>query len=235
MSISRLFQRISQAAEGRPLLTVAVLTGLGALVALGLRLQGPPPTALALTPVVESVLRDAGSPRAGAADADVVVVVFTDYRCPVCRRTDGALERLLASDARVRVHFKDWPILGEASRLGARAALAAERQGKYLALHRALMEDPAPLTAERLPDVARTAGLDAERLARDMAEHGRDIDEQLSRHAAQAFALGLRGTPAYLVGPHLIEGGLDDGKLTRAVAKARRAGPPRPPGQIAPR
>ena len=159
--------------------------------------------------------------------ADVVVVVFTDYRCPVCRRTDGALERLLASDPHVRVHFKDWPILGEASRLGAQAALAAERQGKYLALHRALMEDPAPLSAERLPELARKAGLDADRLARDMAEHGRDIDEQLNRHAAQAFALGLRGTPAYLVGPYLIEGGLDERKLDRAVAKARRAGPPR--------
>lgn len=227
MSVSRLFQHISQAAEGRPLLTVVVLTSLGALVALGLRLQGAPPKALTLTPVVESVLRDAGSPRAGATDADVVVVVFTDYRCPVCRRTDGALERLLASDPHVRVHFKDWPILGEASRLGAQAALAAERQGKYLALHRALMEDPAPLSAERLPELARETGLDADRLARDMAEHGRDIDEQLNRHAAQAFALGLRGTPAYLVGPYLIEGGLDERRLDRAVAKARRAGPPR--------
>lgn len=227
MSVSRLFQHISQAAEGRPLLTVVVLTSLGALVALGLRLQGAPPKALTLTSVVESVLRDAGSPRAGAADADVVVVVFTDYRCPVCRRTDGALERLLASDPHVRVHFKDWPILGEASRLGAQAALAAERQGKYLALHRALMEDPAPLSAERLPELARKAELDADRLARDMAEHGRDIDEQLNRHAAQAFALGLRGTPAYLVGPYLIEGGLDERRLDRAVAKARRAGPPR--------
>lgn len=227
MSVSRLFQHISQAAEGRPLLTVVVLTSLGALVALGLRLQGAPPKALTLTSVVESVLRDAGSPRAGATDADVVVVVFTDYRCPVCRRTDGALERLLASDPHVRVHFKDWPILGEASRLGAQAALAAERQGKYLALHRALMEDPAPLSAERLPELARKAGLDADRLARDMAEHGRDIDEQLNRHAAQAFALGLRGTPAYLVGPYLIEGGLDERRLARAVAKARRAGPPR--------
>jgi len=211
----------------RLVLALAVIIGLG--VTLVLRLQGPPPVVVTLTPVVESVLRDAGTPRVGPADADVVVVVYTDYRCPICRRTDGALERLLVADPRVRVHFKDWPILGAASRLGAQAALAAERQGKYLALHRALMDDPAPLTTERLPEVARRAGLDPDRLAQDMAEHARDIDEQLARHAAQAFALGLKGTPAYLVGPHLIQGGLDDRELARAVAKARKAGPPKPP------
>ena len=228
MTFAHLLKRASKAAEASPLLTLAVLAGVGALIAFVLRLQGPPPVVVRLTPVVESVLRDAGTPRAGAADADVIVVVFTDYRCPICRRTDAALERLLAADPRVRVHFKDWPILGEASRLGAQAALAAQRQDKYLALHRALMSDPAPLTADRLPEVARRAGLDADQLTRDMAEHARDIDEQLNRHAAQAFALGLKGTPAYLVGPHLIQCGLDDRRLAREVARARKAGPPRP-------
>ena len=221
-------RRISNAADASPRLTLAILLGVGALIAFLLRLQGPAPTVLSLTPVVESVLRDAGTPRAGAADANVVIVVFTDYRCPICRRTDGALERLLDSDPGVRVHFKDWPILGEASRLGARAALAAERQGKYLPMHRALMNDPAPLTVERLSQIARRAGVDADRLTRDMAEHASDIDEQLNRHAAQAFALGLKGTPAYLIGPHLIQGGLDDRSLAREVAKARKAGPPKP-------
>ena len=142
MTFAHLLKRASKAAEASPLLTLAVLAGVGALIAFVLRLQGPPPVVVRLTPVVESVLRDAGTPRAGAADADVIVVVFTDYRCPICRRTDAALERLLAADPRVRVHFKDWPILGEASRLGAQAALAAQRQDKYLALHRALMSDP---------------------------------------------------------------------------------------------
>ena len=126
----------------------------------------------------------------------------------------------------MRVHFKDWPILGEQSKLGARAALAAHRQGGYFAMHKALMADAAPLTPARVGELAAQAGLDAERLASDLQLHAGDIDEQLNRQANQAFSLGLRGTPSYLVGAQLIEGGLDDRALAKAVAAARKAGPP---------
>lgn len=183
---------------------------------------------LSLTPVVAAVLDDAGSPRAGAAAPAVTVVVFTDYQCPICRATDGALERRLAADPTLRVIWKDWPIRGPGSDLAARAALASAWQGRYRAFHAALMAIRGPVDADRIAEAATAAGVDAARLAADQAAHAREIDAQLARDRLQAFSLGLQGTPAYLVGPYLIEGGLDDRRLTHAVEAARRAGPPKP-------
>lgn len=182
-----------------------------------------PAQALADTPVVADVLNDPGSPRAGAVDADVTIVVFTDYRCGICQATDPALERLLARDSGVRVIFKDWPIRGPDSKVAAHAALAADRQGHYRAFHAALMASRGPLDPPRIDQIAAGAGLDVARLRRDQIAHAAAIDAQLARHGLQAFGLGLEGTPAYLVGPFLIQGGLDDDQLTAAVRRARRA------------
>jgi protein-disulfide isomerase len=215
-------------AERHPKLILALAVVAGLAVTFVLQNRPPPAQTLGLTPVVEDVLDDRGTPRVGPADAQVVIVLFTDYRCPICRRTDPALERLIAKDPTVRVHFKDWPILGEQSTIGARVALAAEAQGKYLAMHSALMANSAPLTQDRIGEMARDVGLDPARLEADLARSGADIDRQLSRHAGQAFALGLHGTPAYLVGPYLIQGGMDDAALAKAVERARKAGPPKP-------
>jgi protein-disulfide isomerase len=179
---------------------------------------------VALTPVVAAVLADPGSPAAGAARPQVTVVVFTDYQCGICKATDPALGRLLAADPTVRVVWKDWPIRGPMSDYAARVALAAHHQGRYVQVHAALMATRGALTPARIDAVARAAGADP-----GLGPHARAIEAQIARHRAQAFGLGLQGTPAYLVGPYLLQGGLDDRRLRHAVETARRAGPPKPP------
>lgn len=201
--------------------------GLGAAGLLGwgvsawLRRQGAPPQRLGETPVFRQVVDDPGSPRIGSPSADVAVVVFTDYQCPICRRTDAALGRLLAQDPRAAVIYKDWPILGEASRSAAQVALAAARQGRYAEVHAALMASRGALSADRIRGAAVSAGVDWSRLEADRSRDAAQIEAQLGRHTLQAFALGLEGTPAYLVGPRLVRGGLDDGALRRLVKAAR--------------
>jgi protein-disulfide isomerase len=192
-------------------------------------LQWAPPDGRRLepTPAVAEVLNDPGSPTTGPAGADVTVVIFTDYQCPACKLTDPALTRLLAIDPNVRVVWKDWPIRGPASELAARTALAAHRQGRYAEVHDALMAARGQLTPPRIADIAARAGADPAQLAADLRTHARAIDSQLGRHRIQAFSLGLQGTPAYLVGPYLIQGGLDDRRLAAAVHRARRSGPPK--------
>jgi protein-disulfide isomerase len=216
-------------AERRPGLSLAVVIAAALALSWFLQTRPPPDRELRLTQVVETTLRDRGSPRVGAENADVTVVVFTDYRCAICRRTDPALEQIVASDPGTQVIYKDWPILGESSRAGARIALAAHRQGKYPQMHRLLMTTRAAVSMEMAAELATQAGVDAEALQMTLATDLAAIDAQLDRHAAQAFALGLQGTPAYLVGPYLVQGGLDEGKLGRLVAKARKAGPPKSP------
>lgn len=209
----------------RPRLTLAIALAAG-FIASGL-LQWMPQEGrrLQLTQVVESVLTDPGSPAAGASNPEVTIVVFTDYQCAICKATDPALTRLLEQDPSVRVIWKDWPIRGPASSLAARTALAAHREGRYLEVHAALMAAHGQLTPQRIDDIAREAGANPQ-LAR---RHAREIDAQLGRHTLQALGLGLAGTPTYLVGPYLLEGGLDDHALRQAVERARRAGPPQPP------
>jgi protein-disulfide isomerase len=212
----------------RAWLGLAATALIGVAVSVGLQRLPPPRIRLDATPVFRTVLEDPGSPRVGAPAPQVTIVVFTDYQCAICRRTDGALARLLARDPGVMVIYKDWPIFGEASREAAKVALASRRQGRYAAVHQALMSTRGALTAERIRGAAVSAGVDWPRLLRDRADNTSSIDAQLGRHSVQAFSLGLEGTPGYLVGPYLVRGGLDDRALARTVEAARRgrASPP---------
>ena len=174
------------------------------------------------TPVVQAVLADSASPSVGPANGDVTVIVFTDYLCPICRGADPALDRVRAADPKIRVVYKDWPLFGARSRYAARVALAADRQGKYLAVHNAMMRTRRSLDAATVQAVAVEAGADWPRLQADLQAQGATVDSQLTRHASEAWSLGLEGTPAYLVGPFLVPGAMSEGALRHAIAAARR-------------
>jgi len=209
-----------------PRLSLGLALALGFLVSLALKFLPPDDHKVTRTPVVAAVLDDPGSPRSGAVRPEVVVVVFTDYQCAICKRTEPAIRRLLAQDPGVQVVWKDWPIRGEPSGFAAQVALAAHRQGQYDAVHDALMATRGALSRERILEVAVQAGVDPDRLAADLGRYKAEFERQIGGHNLQAFGLGLQGTPAYLIGPYLIQGGLDDRALSQAVRKARRDGPP---------
>ena len=208
--------------DRRTLISLGVAVTAGAGVSAWLQGRAPEGVRVADTPVRRGVLGDPGSPRSGAAQPDLTVVVFTDYLCGVCKRTDPAVRRLTADDPRVGVIWKDWPIRGPDAEAAARIALAAHWQGRYDPVHDALMEARGALTPDRALAIAREAGADGARLEADLATHDAAIRGQLARHAGQAFGLGLQGTPAYLIGAVLHQGALDDGPLRRAVRAARR-------------
>ena len=206
----------------RPRVTpvAAVLIGLGVSVAL--RALPPPPTEVGRTPVLQAVLDDAASPSAGPVSAALTVVVFTDYQCPICRATDPALDKVRQQRPDVRFIYKDWPIFGLRSQYAARVALAADRQGRYVVVHNALMQSPGLLDDDAVRRAAIGAGVDWPRLEADLARHGTAHDAQLKRHAFEAWSLGLEGTPGYVVGTDLYRGGLGELGLKRAIAHANR-------------
>jgi protein-disulfide isomerase len=174
------------------------------------------------TPLAMRILQDRRSPAVESGAADVTVVVFTDYQCPVCRRTDPALQAAIGRDGNLRVVYKDWPIFGERSRTAAEVALAAHRQGIYAPVHHALMRAPA-LDEPTLRRVVEGAGGDWQRLEADLARYAAPVAGQLAANAAEAFGLGLAGTPGYLIGPFLVEGAVSEDEFRRAFAQARAA------------
>lgn len=205
----------------RPKTTLAIVIIAALLATLVLQDHGPPITRLEPTSVIAAILNDPLTPRFDPPDADVTLVVFTDYRCAVCKASNPAIQKVLKEDGRVRVLYKDWPILGEASRIAARAAIAAHRQDKYPQFHDALMRVSGPLDEEAIAAAAAQAGVDRRRLRADLTAHNEEIDATLNRNAFQAFSLGLTGTPGFLVGPALVRGRLDESRLERLVAAAR--------------
>jgi protein-disulfide isomerase len=201
---------------------VALLAAAGGLGAAVLRRIPMPAPKLDMTPVLAAVLDDAGSPRVGPANAEVTVVIFTDYRCPICRATAPALKAARDREPGLRVIYKDWPIFGAESEAEARIALAADRQGRYAQAHDALMAANGAMDEAALAAFAVTTGLDLARLQADLAAHRAEFDAQIARQAREAWSLGLEGTPGYLVGRRLYKGGLDAPRLDAAIALARK-------------
>jgi protein-disulfide isomerase len=165
---------------------------------------------------------DPASPVVGNPKGDVTLVEFFDYRCPYCKQVAPSLAALLEEDKRLRVVMKEFPILGKESVTAARAALAAELQGKYAPFHHALMAVKGPLAETAVYQAAAGAGLDVERLKSDMARP--EIEAQLRANYDLAQTLGIRGTPAFVVGGELIPGAVDLATLRRKIAAARKPG-----------
>jgi protein-disulfide isomerase len=169
-----------------------------------------------------AILRNPGTPAAGAIDADVTLVEYFDYNCPFCKKLAPALQGLLRADARVALVYKDWPILGDVSRYAARSALAAGWQGKYLLAHDTLMGAARLASNTQVDSLLQHAGLNMIQLKADAVSHGALIDALLQRNDTEVRALGIRGTPGLLVGRHIINGVYDVSGLEQAVAIARR-------------
>jgi protein-disulfide isomerase len=164
------------------------------------------------------LLHDPSSPVSGNLNGDVTVVEFFDYRCGFCKRAAGAVTQLQKEDARVRIVYKDLPILGEASELAAKAALASRAQGKHQVFHEALLASKGEMTRDTILAVSGEVGLDVIRLETDMANP--EWQTVIDRNRALAKDLGISGTPGFIVGTELVPGALDVNGLKDLVARA---------------
>ena len=167
------------------------------------------------------LLSDATAPIAGNPQGDVTIVEFFDYRCPYCKQVEPHLEALLKEDPKLRIVYKEFPVLGPQSLYASRMALAAHKQGKYAAFHDAMMAAKGPITEETILMVAHSAGIDVARAKTDMA--GADIQEIIKRNYALADALDIQGTPAFIVGDALVPGATDLDNLRHLIAEARKS------------
>jgi protein-disulfide isomerase len=176
--------------------------------------------AAALVDRRRELLDDPDSPVAGNPKGDVSLVEFFDYRCPYCKQVEPALEALLAKDKQLRFVYKELPVLGPDSITAARAALAARKQGKYDAMHRALMMVKGQIDEAAVTKVASSVGLDVERLKADMA--ALEVDRALKANLKLAEALDIHGTPGFVIGDEIVPGAVSLDELKRLIEAARR-------------
>jgi protein-disulfide isomerase len=170
-----------------------------------------------------AILAEPGIESTGARNADVTIVEYFDYACPYCRRIAPTFKELLATDGKIALVYKDWPVLGEVSKHAARLALAARYQGKYFVAHDALLA--APLSQDdQVEPILRGAGIDLEKLKKDLTAHSREITALLARNDAEARALEFDGTPGIVVGRTVLPGGADLSFFQRLIAGIRREG-----------
>lgn len=164
-------------------------------------------------------LVDPADPIGGNPKGNVTIVEFFDVRCGYCKRLDPALARVIADDRNIRRVYKDLPILGPASVLGAKAALAARKQNAYEKMREALMRGPSDISIAFVQAEARRLGLDPERLVRDMDDPA--VQAIIDANLELARVLGIRGTPALVIGDELVPGAVPAEELRRLVDKAR--------------
>ncbi len=173
---------------------------------------------------VNAILNDPAAPVGGNPKGDVTIVAFLDYNCPFCKKATPELEKLVKTDGHIRLVYKDWPILTEASVYGAHLALAAKYQGKYERVHNALMAVPGRGNGDDVMLAAvKNSGVDMDRLNADLKAHDADISALIKRNVEQAQALGLEGTPVFLIGPFKVAAALDYSDFKKVVARVRDA------------
>ncbi|RYD47340.1 MAG: DsbA family protein [Sphingomonadales bacterium] len=158
--------------------------------------------------------------EAGNPQGDVTVVAFMDYACGYCRASLPAIEELIAKDPGVRVVYREYPVLGPASIVAARWALAAAEQGKYIAFHSALYAEGPP-SSESILAAAAKAGLD--KALAEKAIESKAVKDEVTANHALGQKLAMSGTPSWVIGGTLyLDGAKDYEGLAAAVADARK-------------
>ncbi|MHA1517050.1 MAG: DsbA family protein [Alphaproteobacteria bacterium] len=178
----------------------------------------------AISDNADALFRSDKAYAAGNPDGDVTVVEFFDYNCGFCRRAMPDLLKLVDNDDKVKVVFKELPIFGQESEDAARGALAAAKQGKYVEMHQKLLSEPGKANKDKVLRVANEIGLDVPQLEKDMESD--NVQAALDEARDLAQALGLQGTPLYLIGDHTIPGAPEDlyDQLVEKVTEVREKG-----------
>ncbi len=153
----------------------------------------------------------------GDPEGTVTLVEFTDYACPYCRMSVAEVDALIAEYDNLKVVVREHPVLSQQSVEAARMALAAGAQGRYAEFHKAMFSHE-KLSAEAIQAAAKEAGL-------DLAQANADIkagkfEAELENTSRLASAMGLTGTPAWIVGESVFSGAVGRQRLADAIEKA---------------
>lgn len=165
-------------------------------------------------------LNDGSHPFIGPKDADVTIYEFFDYNCGYCKRAFDDIQKVTNEDKNVKFVFLEMPILGPTSFTAAQMSMAAHKQGKYVEYHTKLMSFRGQKTADALKNIAKEVGLDVSQLEKDA--NSSKIKQHIAKSTDFAKEVGVRGTPAFIVGDELIRGYVGVDVLKSKIADIRK-------------
>jgi protein-disulfide isomerase len=166
-------------------------------------------------------------PVSGNPNGKITIVEFFDYQCPHCVDMAPVISAILKNNPDVRVIYKEFPIRGPMSEFASRAALAANKQGKYNEFSHALLTSTKPLTQDTIFAIAKDTGLNVDQLKKDM--NGDSVTSQLKMTMDLARSLKLFGTPAFFIGKTAAKDGtityypgeMNEKQLQKEIDKAK--------------
>lgn len=154
---------------------------------------------------------------------DVSIVEFFDYNCGYCKKAQSSVEDLIKQDKKVRIVFKELPILGSSSLELAKVSIAVNMVAaeKYVSFHNAIMKGSAR-TKEDAITIAEGLGIDVQKIKDTLESKQSQIESKIKSNQELAAAIGINGTPAFVIGENLIPGALDVNALKEKVAFERK-------------
>ncbi|WP_417245567.1 DsbA family protein [Celeribacter sp.] len=159
----------------------------------------------------------------GNPDGDIVLVEFSDYRCGYCKKAYPDVQALLEKDGNIKLIVKEFPILGEASILAGRFAVATklvEGNEAYLKLHDELMQARGDVSEGSLRRLANGLEIDADAVIAQMESD--EVTAILARNYQLAQDLQISGTPAFILGDQMLRGYLPYDAMVEIVAEVRK-------------
>jgi protein-disulfide isomerase len=159
----------------------------------------------------------------GNPQGDVTFVEFFDYNCGYCKRALNDMVELMAKDPKLKVVLKEFPVLGPGSVEAAQVAVAVRMQDKtgkkYLEFHQKLLNGRGQVDKAKAMAVAKDIGLDMARMEKDLKSD--EVTKTLEESMKLAEALGLNGTPSYVIGKDVVVGAVGIAQLSQKIQAAR--------------
>jgi protein-disulfide isomerase len=171
------------------------------------------------------IFESARGPSFGNPQGDVTLVEFFDYNCGYCKRAMQDVMQLSKDDSKLKVVFKEFPVLGPGSVDAAKVAIAVRMQdkgGKYVEFHRRLLGGRGEANKERALAAAKEAGFDLARIDKDLQSP--EIAATLKESMQLAESLGLNGTPTFVIADELVIGAQGYDALKGKIDAARKCG-----------
>ena len=173
-----------------------------------------------ITELKDTIINSEHQAVMGNPDGRVTLVEFFDYNCGYCKRAMSDLIALMESNPDLRVVMKEFPILSEGSMEAARISIAVKdlNPDLYKDYHLELLGRGGQANRQKAISIAKELGLDTDALKK-AAEEG-SVTENIQEVRQIAQALGINGTPAYVVGGEVVSGAVGFDQLQTRIQEA---------------